>query len=101
MTSDNNDNNNDRISIKNINGRIITFDDFINIRKRIMKIMEIGKLPKEIDLTVFYVSDKNKIIIENKFKKIRKGIQLLIIMNQPIIKKRKITTASINPRLKN
>jgi hypothetical protein len=81
MISDENDNNNSRISIRNIGGRITTFDDFINIRKRIIKIIKAGKLPKEINLTAFYVSDKNKIIIENKLKKMRERIQFLIIIN--------------------
>jgi hypothetical protein len=74
MISDESDNNNNRISIKNIGGRIITFDDPINIRKQIIKIMEIGKLPKEINLTAFYASDKDKIMMKNKLKKMRKGV---------------------------
>jgi hypothetical protein len=101
MASNESNNNNNRISIKNMNGRIITSDDFINIRRRIMKIMETEKLPKEIDLTTFYVSDKNKIIVEDKLKKMRKEIQLLTIIDQPAAKKRKITTININPKSKN
>jgi hypothetical protein len=34
-----------------------------------MKIMEIEKLPKEINLTTFYASDKNKTVMKNKLKK--------------------------------
>jgi hypothetical protein len=101
MISDESDNNSDRISIKNMDGRIITSDDPINIRRRIMKIMKIGKLSKEIDLTTFYVSDKDKIIIKNKLKKIKRGAQFLTILDQPTVKKRKITTANINPKSKN
>jgi hypothetical protein len=37
-----------------------------------MKIMEIGKLSKEINLTTFYASDKDKTIIEDKLKKRKK-----------------------------
>jgi hypothetical protein len=101
MASDDSDNNNNRISIKNIDGRIIISDDLINIRRRIMKVMKTGKLPKEINLTIFYISDKNKTVIENKLKKIKKRIQFLTIINQPAAKKRKTTTANINPKLKN
>jgi hypothetical protein len=101
MISDENDNNNSRISIRNIGGRITTFDDFINIRKRIIKIIKAGKLPKEINLTAFYASDKDKIMMKNKLKKMRKGAQLLIIMDQPAAKKRKIITTNINPKSKN
>jgi hypothetical protein len=101
MVSDESDNNSNRISTKNIGGRIITSDDPINIRKRIIKIIKIGKLLKEINLTAFYASDKDKIIIENKLKKMKGGAQLLIITNQLAIKKRKITTANINSRSKN
>jgi hypothetical protein len=50
-------------------GRTITSDDFINIRKRIIKIIEIGKLSKETDLTAFYTSDKDKTVMKNKLKK--------------------------------
>jgi hypothetical protein len=82
-------------------GRTVTFDDSINIRKRIMKIIKVGKLSKKTDLTAFYASDKDKIIIENKLKKIKEGIQFLAIMDQLATKKRKIITASINPRSKN
>jgi hypothetical protein len=81
MASDESDNNNDRISIKNVGGRIVTSDDLINIRRQIIKIMEIGKLSKEINLTAFYVSDKNKIMVKNKLKKMRKGIQFLAIID--------------------
>jgi hypothetical protein len=81
MASDDSDNNNNRISIKNINGRIITSDDLINIRKRIMKIIEIGKLSKEIDLAAFYILNKNKIVVKDKLKKIRKKTQFLIIID--------------------
>jgi hypothetical protein len=84
-----------------MSGRITTFDNPINIRKRIMKIIEIGKLLKEINLTAFYASDRDKTMIKNKLKKIREGIQFLIIMNQPAIKKRKITITNINPKSKN
>jgi hypothetical protein len=101
MASNESDNNNGRISIKNVGGRIITFDDLINIRRRIIKVMEIGKLSKEIDLTAFYALDKDKTMMENKLKKMRKGIQFLIIMDQPATKKRKIIIANINPRSKN
>jgi hypothetical protein len=66
-----------------------------------MKTIKIGKLSKEIDLTAFYVSDKDKTVIKNKFKKMKKKAQLLAIINQPAIKKRKTTIASTNPRLKN
>jgi nucleoside diphosphate kinase len=66
-----------------------------------MKVMKIEKLSKETDLAAFYASNKDKIIIENKLKKMREGVQLLVIMNQPAAKKRKIITASINPKLKN
>jgi hypothetical protein len=66
-----------------------------------MKVMEILKLPKEIDLTAFYISGKDKTVVENKLKKMRKEAQFLIIINQSAIKKRKITTASINPKSKN
>jgi hypothetical protein len=65
MISDDNDNNNNRISIKNMGGRTATSDDPINIRRRIMKIIEIGKLPKKTDLAAFYVSDKDKTVIKN------------------------------------
>jgi hypothetical protein len=82
-------------------GRTATSDDPINIRRRIIKIMEIGKLPKEIDLTVFYTSDKDKTIVKNKLKKMKKGIQFLATINQLTTKKRKITTANINPKSKN
>jgi hypothetical protein len=74
MISDESDNNNNRISTKNMGGRIITFDDSINIRKRIIKIIKIGKLSKEINLTAFYISDKDKTVMENKLKKIRKKV---------------------------
>jgi hypothetical protein len=37
-----------------------------------MKIIKIGKLPKKINLTVFYASDKDKIIMKDKLKKIKK-----------------------------
>jgi hypothetical protein len=77
------------------------FDDFINIRRRIIKIMKIGKLPKEIDLTAFYASNKDKTMMENKLKKMKKGIQFLIIIDQPAIKKCKIITANINSKSKN
>jgi hypothetical protein len=63
--------------------------------------MKIGKLSKETDLTTFYASNKNKTMMEDKLKKIRKRIQLLTIINQPAAKKRKITTANINPKSKN
>jgi hypothetical protein len=85
IASNNSDNNSGRISIKNIGGRIATSDDLINIRRRILKIIETGKLPKETDLAAFYASDKNKIMIENKLKKTRKKAQLLVIMDQPAI----------------
>jgi hypothetical protein len=68
MISDDNNNNSNRISIKNINGRTTTSDDLINIRRRIMKVIEIGKLPKKINLAAFYTSNKDKTIIENKIK---------------------------------
>jgi hypothetical protein len=83
-----------------MNGRTVTSDDPINIRRRIIKIMKIGKLSKETDLTTFYVSDKDKIVMKDKLKKIREGIQFLTIMDQPAAKKRKITIANINPKLK-
>jgi hypothetical protein len=38
-----------------------------------MKIMKIGKLPKKTDLAAFYASDKNKIGMENKLKKMREN----------------------------
>jgi uncharacterized Ntn-hydrolase superfamily protein len=101
IASNENDNNSDRILIKNIDGRIITSDDPINIRRRIMKIMEIGKLPKEINLTTFYTSNKDKIMVKNKLKKIKKKAQFLAIINQPTAKKRKIITANINSKSKN
>jgi hypothetical protein len=81
MVSDDSDNNNNYISIKNMDGRIIISDNLINIRKRIMKIIEIGKLSKETDLTAFYASNKDKIVMENKLKKIREKAQLLVIMD--------------------
>jgi hypothetical protein len=65
-----------------------------------MKVMEIGKLSKEIDLAVFYILDKDKILMEDKLKKMREGVQLLAIMDQSAIKKRKIIIANINSRLK-
>jgi hypothetical protein len=71
MASNDSDNNNSRISIKNIDGRI---NDLINIRKRIMKIIEIGKLSKKINLATFYASNKDKTMIENKLKKMKEGI---------------------------
>jgi hypothetical protein len=101
IASDDNDNNSNRISIKNMGGRIITSDDLINIRKRIMKVIEIGKLSKEINFSAFYASDKDKTVIKDKLKKMKKKIQLLIIMDQLTIKKRKITTANINSKSKN
>jgi hypothetical protein len=104
IASNNNDNNNNRTSIKNVDGRTITSDDLINIRKRIIKTIKTGKLPKKTNLTAFYASDKNKTIIENKIKKIKKikrKAQLLTTINQSATKKRKITTASINPKSKN
>jgi hypothetical protein len=63
--------------------------------------MKIGKLSKKIDLTIFYTSDKDKTMIEDKLKKMKKEIQFLAIINQPAAKKRNITTASINSRSKN
>jgi hypothetical protein len=81
IISDKNDNDSDRISIKNIGERIITSDDLINIRRRIMKIMKIGKLSKKINLTIFYASDKDKTMMKNKLKKIKRKIQLLAILN--------------------
>jgi hypothetical protein len=42
-----------------------------------MKIIKIGKLSKETDLTAFYASDKDKTVIEDKLKKMRKEIQFL------------------------
>jgi hypothetical protein len=74
IISDDSDNNNNRISIKNIDGRIIIFDDPINSRRRIMKIIKTGKLSKKIDLTTFYASDKDKTVIKNKLKKMREKI---------------------------
>jgi hypothetical protein len=71
MISNESDNNNDRVSIKNIGGRIITFDDPINIRRRIIKIMKIGKLSKETNLTAFYALDKDKTIMKDKLKKMK------------------------------
>jgi hypothetical protein len=82
-------------------GRTITSDDPINIRRRIIKAIKIGKLSKKINLTVFYASDKDKTMIENKLKKIREEAQFLAIMDQSTIKKRKITIANINSRSKN
>jgi hypothetical protein len=100
MASDESDNNSDRISIKNIGGRTVTFDNLINIRRRIIRIIEIEKLSKETDLTAFYVSDKDKIMVEDKLKKIRGGIQFLATINQLTVKKRKITIASTNSKSK-
>jgi hypothetical protein len=37
-----------------------------------MKIMEAGKLSKKIDLAAFYASDKDKIVIKDKLKKMRR-----------------------------
>jgi hypothetical protein len=81
MASDESDNNNNRSSAKNMGGRKTTSDDPINIRRRIMKVMEIGKLSKEIDLAIFYASNKDKTVMEDKLKKIRKGTQFLAIID--------------------
>jgi hypothetical protein len=66
-----------------------------------MKAIKIGKLSKETDLTIFYVLNKNKTVIKNKLKKIKKETQFLAIINQLMIKKRKIIIANINPKSKN
>jgi hypothetical protein len=46
-----------------------------------MKIIKIEKLSKKINLTAFYVSDKDKTMIKIKLKKIKERIQFLAIMN--------------------
>jgi hypothetical protein len=46
-----------------------------------MKVMKTEKLTKKTDLAAFYISDKDKTVVEDKLKKIREGAQLLAIMD--------------------
>jgi hypothetical protein len=94
IASDDSNNNGGRTTIKNIGGRIIIFDDSINIHRRIIKIMEAEKLLKEINLTTFYILNKHKTTLEDKLKKMKERVQLLTIMDRLAIKRYKIIIAS-------